>query len=57
MASGFKVVRRFGDDQILHVGSRQTREEAEQLAKNLHELWPGDYGVQGEDNEVIDWLA
>lgn len=57
MASGFNIFRKFEDGEILLIAWRQDMEQAEQLAREFMENWPGEYGIQPEgSDEPISWL-
>ena len=52
MAQGFSILRRLDNNQLLHVGWRETLDEAQQLITNLNEHWPADYSIEEVEPEA-----
>jgi hypothetical protein len=46
MPETYKIFRKLGNGQEMHVGSRDKLEQAEQLIESLNRHWAGDYSIQ-----------
>jgi hypothetical protein len=50
--SNFTILRKIENGELIQLGTRSTREEAEEFIKDVQQFWPADYFVQANDRKL-----
>jgi hypothetical protein len=49
--SNFTILRKIENGELIQLGTRSTREEAEEFIKDLQQFWPAEYFVRAADRQ------